>query len=110
MEDSEVASLGFAERGSVFWFMLAGSQVWLSFILTDQITGAVESLFGASAAALFLLAIVAFRKEQRDLLLNPLAIQKEVHEDQIKNQKTKNLLIMNIWMAVMIIGYFMFNH
>ena len=110
MANEEVVGINFDERGSIYWFMFSGTQLWLSFILADQMTTAIETLFGASAAALFLIGLVAFRKEQRELLLNPIKPQKEVHEDQIKGQKSKFKLILNMWMTVMVIGYFMFNH
>jgi hypothetical protein len=110
MTNEEVVGMNFDERGSIYWFMFSGTQLWLSFILADQMTTAIETLFGASAAALFLIGIVAFRKEQRELLLNPIKPRKEVHEDQINGQKSKFKLILNMWMTVMVIGYFMFNH
>ena len=110
MANEEAVGINFDERGSIYWFMFSGTQLWLSFILADQMTTAIETLFGASAAALFLIGLVAFRKEQRELLLNPIKQQKEVHEDQIKGQKSKFKLILNMWMTVMVIGYFMFNH
>ncbi len=110
MTNEEVVGINIDERGSIYWFMFSGTQLWLSFILADQMTTAIETLFGASAAALFLIGLVAFRKEQRDLLLNPIKPQKEVHEDQIKGQKSKFKLILNMWLTTMVIGYFMFNH
>ena len=61
-----------AERGSFLWFMMAVTQIWLSLKLMEQVDGAITTLFGTGAAACFILALVVFRQEQRDLLLNPM--------------------------------------
>ncbi len=79
--------MGVAERGSFLWFMMAVTQIWLSLKLMEQVDGAITTLFGTGAAACFVLALVVFRQEQRDLLLNPMkSIQKEVHPDQVSKQ------------------------
>tara|TARA_B100000614_G_scaffold256206_1_gene274394 strand:+ start:126 stop:431 length:306 start_codon:yes stop_codon:yes gene_type:complete len=79
--------MGVAERGSFLWFMMAVTQIWLSLKLMEQVDGAITTLFGTGAAACFVLALVVFRQEQRDLLLNPMkSIQKEVHPDQVAKQ------------------------
>tara|TARA_B100000609_G_C17193403_1_gene423747 strand:+ start:1217 stop:1486 length:270 start_codon:yes stop_codon:yes gene_type:complete len=67
--------------------MMAVTQIWLSLKLMEQVDGAITTLFGTGAAACFVLALVVFRQEQRDLLLNPMkSIQKEVHPDQVSKQ------------------------
>ncbi|MBB70523.1 MAG: hypothetical protein CMB28_05400 [Euryarchaeota archaeon] len=67
--------------------MMAVTQIWLSLKLMEQVDGAITTLFGTGAAACFVLALVVFRQEQRDLLLNPMkSIQKEVHPDQVAKQ------------------------
>ena len=81
------ASMAAAERGSFIWFMMAVTQIWLSLKLLEEVDAAITTLFGAGAAACFLLGLVIFRKEQREMLLNPMGhVQKEVHQDQIDKQ------------------------
>ncbi len=75
------------ERGSFLWFMMAVTQIWLSLKLMEEVNEAITMLFGTGAAACFILALVVFTQEQRDLLLNPMKnFTKEVHEEQIKNK------------------------
>ena len=45
------------------------------------------TLFGGSAAAAFMLALIIFRQEQRDLLLNPLKMSREVHREVSRSSK-----------------------
>ena len=75
-----------AERGSFLWMMFAITQVFLSIKLVGEVEGWITTLFGGSAAAAFMLAVVIFRQEQRDLILNPLKMSREVNEDAIKGQ------------------------
>ena len=75
-----------AERGSFLWMMFAITQVFLSIKLVGEVEGWITTLFGGGAAAAFMLALIVFRQEQRDLLLNPLKMSREVHEDAIKGQ------------------------
>ena len=75
-----------AERGSFLWMMFAITQVFLSIKLVGEVEGWITTLFGGSAAAAFMLAVVIFRQEQRDLILNPLKMSREVNEDTIKGQ------------------------
>ena len=69
-----------AERGSFLWLMVAVTQIWLSIKLLAEAEEAIATLFGGGAAACFVLALIVFRQEQRDLLLtcaivcNPFAI------------------------------------
>lgn len=75
-----------AERGSFLWFMFGVTQFFLSIKLMGEVEGWVTTLFGGGAAAAIMLALVVFRMEQRELLLNPLKLDREVNEDAIKNQ------------------------
>ena len=75
-----------AERGSFIWMMFAITQVFLSIKLVGEVEGWITTLFGGGAAAAFMLALIIFRQEQRDLLLNPLKMSREVHDDAIKGQ------------------------
>tara|TARA_B100001142_G_scaffold317729_1_gene359019 strand:+ start:1591 stop:1995 length:405 start_codon:yes stop_codon:yes gene_type:complete len=75
-----------AERGSFLWFMFGITQFFLSIKLMGEVEGWVTTLFGGGAAAAIMLAIVVFRMEQKELILNPLKLNREVNEDAIKNQ------------------------
>ena len=79
-----------AERGSFLWMMFAVTQVFLSIKLVGEVEGWITTLFGGSAAAAFMLAVVIFRQEQRDLILNPLKMSREVNEDAIKGHSPPN--------------------
>ena len=57
-----------AERGSFLWMMFAITQVFLSIKLVGEVEGWITTLFGGSAAAAFMLALIIFRQEQRDPL------------------------------------------
>ena len=52
-----------AERGSFLWMMFAITQVFLSIKLVGEVEGWITTLFGGSAAAAFMLAVVIFRQE-----------------------------------------------
>ena len=97
--------MGVAERGSFLWFMVAVSQIWLSLKLMEEVSAAVTTLFGASAAACIFLGIVVFRKEQRELLLNPLGnMSKEVHHDSIKKQDKGVMMTIGLWILALVSG------
>ena len=97
--------MGVAERGSFLWFMMAVTQIWLSLKLMEQVDAAITTLFGTGAAACFILAIVLFRQEQRDLLINPMKnIQREVHPDAISKQGKGIWFGIGIWVLTMIVG------
>jgi hypothetical protein len=52
-----------------------------------------------------MVALVVFRQEQRDLLINPMKkIQKEVHVEQIAKQGKGVWIGVAIWVAAMIFG------
>lgn len=93
------------ERGSFVWFLMAATQTWLSIKLLDDVSGAISTLFGSSAAALFIIGLVVFKQEQRELLLNPLkSVQKEVHDDQQKKQGKAVWMVVGLWALTMITG------
>ena len=93
-----------ADRGSFMWFLISITQVWLSIKLMEDVSGAITTLFGAGAAAAFVLGVVLFRQEQRDLLLNPLRQNKEVHTDQIEKQSRGVWIGVIIWLATILFG------
>lgn len=97
-----------AERGSFMWMMVAVTQIWLSIKLLEEAEAAVATLFGGSAAACFVLALIVFRQEQRDLLLNPLKNhQKEVHQDAIDKQGKGVWFGVGMWVLTLILGSIM---
>ena len=103
------SDMGVAERGSFLWFMMAVTQIWLSLKLMEEVSSAVTTLFGASAAAFFILALVVFRQEQRDLLLNPMKnLQKEVHPDQMSKQGKGVGFGIGMWILTIIVGTIFF--
>jgi len=91
-----------AERGSFLWMMFAITQVFLSIKLVGEVEGWITTLFGGSAAAAFMLAIVIFRQEQRDLILNPLKMSREVHEDTIKGRGKGVAFGVGLWVVSLI--------
>tara|TARA_B000000565_G_scaffold233653_1_gene193587 strand:- start:548 stop:853 length:306 start_codon:yes stop_codon:yes gene_type:complete len=98
-----------AERGSFLWFMMAVTQIWLSLKLMEQVDGAITTLFGTGAAACFVLALVVFRQEQRDLLLNPMKnMQKEVHSDQMAKQGKGVGFGIGMWILTILISSIFF--
>ena len=98
-----------AERGSFLWFMMAVTQIWLSLKLMEQVDGAITTLFGTGAAACFILALVVFRQEQRDLLLNPMkSMQKEVHTDQMAKQGKGVGFGIGMWILTILVSSIFF--
>ena len=86
-----------AERGSFMMGLMSITQIWLALKLMDDFEGYLSAILGATGAACVMVAIIVFRQEQRDLLLNPMKqIQKEVHPDQIAKQGK------GVWMGVII--------
>jgi len=97
--------MGIADRGSFMWLLTSATNAWLYVKLMDDVSGAVETLFGTGAAACFILAIVVFKQEQRDLLLNPMKqIQKEVHPEQMAKQGKGVWYGVIMWLVTMILG------
>ena len=77
-------------------------------IFLEEAEAAVATLFGGSAAACFVLALIVFRQEQRDLLLNPLkSTQKEVHQDAIDKQGKGVWFGVGMWVLTLILGSIM---
>ncbi len=59
----------------------------LMFVALEHIeVGTAALLIQTSVPFALLLALIVFRQEQRDLLLNPLKMSREVHDDAIKGQ------------------------
>jgi hypothetical protein len=96
--------MAMVDRGSFMWFLISITQIWLSIKLMEDVSGAITALFGAGAAAAFVLGVVLFRQEQRDLLLNPLRQNKEVHTDQIEKQSRGVWIGVIIWLATILFG------
>jgi hypothetical protein len=97
--------MAMAERGSFMWMLVSITQIWLAIKLMDDFEGWLTTLIGASGAACVMVAIVVFRQEQRDLLLNPMKeLQKEVHADQISKQGRGIWIGVAIWIAAMLYG------
>ena len=98
-----------ADRGSFLWFMMAVTQIWLSLKLMEQVDAAITTLFGTGAAACFILALVVFRQEQRDLLLNPMKnMQKEVHSHQMAKQGKGIGFGIGMWILTILVGTIFF--
>lgn len=94
-----------AERGSFMWMIVSITQIFLAVKLMDDLDAWLTTLIGASGAACIMVAIVVFREEQRDLLLNSMnKIQKEVHPDEIAKQGKGAWIGVAIWAAAMIFG------
>ena len=97
--------MAMAERGSFLWGLVSVTQIWLAIKLMGDVEGWLTSLIGVSGAACVMLAIVVFRQEQRDLLLNPMGkIQKEVHEEQMSKQGKGIWWGVALWLGAMIFG------
>jgi len=94
-----------AERGSFMWGIVSITQIFLAIKLMDDLDSWLTTLIGASGAACVMIAIVVFRQEQRDLLLNPMKeMQKEVHPEMIAKQGKGVWFGVIIWFIVMIFG------
>ena len=102
-----IGTMGVADRGSFMWFLISLTQIWLSIKLMGDVSGAIATLFGTGAAAAFILAIVLFRQEQRELLLNPLKMQsKEVHQEEIAKQGRGTWISVLMWVMALVVGSF----
>ena len=97
--------MAMAERGSFLWALVSVTQIWLAIKLMGDVEGWLTSIIGVSGAACVMLAIVVFRQEQREMLLNPMKqIQKEVHPDQISKQGRGVWVGVAIWGVALIFG------
>ena len=99
--------MAMAERGSFMWGLVSITQIWLALKLMNDFEGYLSTILGATGAACVMVAIILFRQEQRDFLLNPMKqIQKEVHPDQIAKQGKGVWIGVIIWVTAMIFGTF----
>jgi hypothetical protein len=86
--------------------MFAITQVFLSIKLIGEVEGWISTLFGGGAAAAFMLALVVFRQEQRELILNPLKLNREVHDDAIKGQGQGVGVGVALWIVSLVVLLF----
>ena len=94
-----------ADRGSFMWGIVSITQLFLAVKLMDDLDAWLTTLIGVTGAASVMVAIVLFRQEQIDLLINPMGkIQKEVHADQISKQGKGVWIGVAMWAAAMIFG------
>ena len=97
--------MAMAERGSFLWALVSITQIWLAIKLIGDVESWLTTLLGASGAACVMLALVVFKQEQRDMLLNPMKnIQKEVHDEQISKQGRGMWIGIALWFAAMLFG------
>ena len=94
-----------AERGSFMWALVSITQIWLAIKLIGDVESWLTTLLGASGAACVMLALVVFKQEQRDMLLNPMKnLQKEVHPEQISKQGRGIWIGVVLWLVAMMFG------
>ena len=97
--------MAMAERGSFLWAIVSVTQIWLAIKLIGDVESWLTTLLGASGAACVMLALVVFKQEQSEMLLNPLKnIQKEVHSEQIAKQGRGIWIGVALWLATMLFG------
>ena len=97
--------MAMAERGSFLWALVSITQIWMAIKLIGDVESWLTTLLGASGAACVMLALVVFKQEQRDMLLNPMKnLQKEVHVEQISKQGRGIWIGVVIWLAAMMFG------
>ena len=97
--------MAMAERGSFLWAIVSITQIWLAIKLIGDVESWLTTLLGASGAACVMLALVVFKQEQRDMLLNPMKnLQKEVHQEQITKQGRGVWIGIVLWLAAMMFG------
>ena len=97
--------MGMAERGSFLWALVSITQIWLAIKLIGDVESWLTTLLGASGAACVMLALVVFKQEQRDMLLNPMKnLQKEVHPEQISKQGRGIWIGVVLWLVAMMFG------
>ena len=87
------------------WALVSITQIWLALKLMGDVETWLTTLFGVSGAACIMLAIVVFKQEQTQMLLNPMKeMQKEVHPEMIAKQGKGVWFGVIIWFIVMIFG------
>ena len=97
--------MAMAERGSFMWALVSITQIWLAIKLIGDVESWLTTLLGASGAACVMLALVVFKQEQRDMLLNPMKnLQKEVHPEQISKQGRGIWIGVALWLVAMMFG------
>ena len=97
--------MAMAERGSFLWAIVSITQIWLAIKLIGDVESWLTTLLGASGAACVMLALVVFKQEQREMLLNPMkSLQKEVHAEQISKQGRGIWIGVVLWLAAMMFG------
>jgi len=97
--------MAMAERGSFLWALVSITQIWLAIKLIGDVESWLTTLLGASGAACVMLALVIFKQEQRDMLLNPMKnLQKEVHPEQISKQGRGIWIGVFLWFVAMMFG------
>ena len=97
--------MAMAERGSFLWALVSITQIWLAIKLIGDVESWLTTLLGASGAACVMLALVVFKQEQRDMLLNPMKnLQKEVHQEQISKQGRGIWIGVALWLVAMMFG------
>ena len=97
--------MAMAERGSFLWALVSITQIWMAIKLIGDVESWLTTLLGASGAACVMLALVVFKQEQRDMLLNPMKnLQKEVHAEQISKQGRGIWIGVVLWLAAMMFG------
>ena len=93
-----------AERGSFLMGLFSITQILLALKLMGDFESWLTTLLGASGAACGMVAIVLFKQEQRDLLLNPLKdMQKEVHPEEIAKQGRGVWMGVAMWFVAMLL-------
>jgi len=94
-----------AERGSFMWFLFSITSFMISIKIMNDFEGYATTVFGGTGAAALMLAIILFRQEQRELLLNPMkAIEREVHEDAIAKQGKGTGIAVGSWAIGMLVA------
>ena len=97
--------MAMAERGSFLWALVSITQIWLAIKLIGDVESWLTTLLGASGAACVMLALVIFKQEQSDMLLNPMKnLQKEVHPEQISKQGRGIWIGVFLWFVAMMFG------
>ena len=87
------------------WALVSITQIWLAIKLIGDVESWLTTLLGASGAACVMLALVVFKQEQRDMLLNPMKnLQKEVHPEQISKQGRGIWIGVVLWLVAMMFG------
>ena len=97
-------NMAVAERGSFLMALFSITQIWLAIKMMGQFETWLTTILGASGAACVMVAIVLFKQEQRDLLLNPLkSIEKEVHPEEIAKQGRGAWMGVAMWFIAMVL-------